>query len=62
MLTTEMISAALSLLTPLQRLVAEKQIDAYVKDGSYPTHKEVVAQLQSEGVRIFLIDLAMESP
>jgi len=60
MLTIEMISAALSQLNPMQRLVAEKQIEAYAKDGSYPTHEDVVIQLQKEGIKIFLADLTRE--
>jgi len=57
MLESEMISAALSLLTPSQRLVAQRQIEAYVEDRSYPTTEEVVKQLQSEGVEITPEDL-----
>jgi len=61
MLEPEMINAALSLLTPDQRLVAQRQLDAYAKDGSYPTNAEVVIQLQREGTKIFLADLTRES-
>jgi len=61
MLEPEMINAALSLLTPDQRLVAQRQIEAYAKDGSYPTNEEVVIQLQREGTKIFLADLTRES-
>jgi len=61
MLEPEMINAALSLLTPDQRLVAQRQIDVYARDGSYPTNEEVVIQLQREGTKIFLADLTRES-
>jgi hypothetical protein len=60
MLNLEMISAALSQLTPMQRLVAEKQIEAYAKNGSYLTHEDVVIQLQKEGIKIFLADMTSE--
>jgi len=53
----EQIEAALSLLTPRQRLVAQRQFKAYA-EGSCPTTEEVVSQLQKEGFVITLEDLS----
>jgi len=53
----ESLGAALSLLTPKQRLVAQWQLDAYAKDKSLPTNEDAVRHLQAAGFLITAEDL-----